>query len=1017
MDVKLNTFLQSLDVKVSRISPSEFATTRRYMGTGETRWPGPYSFDLTPYLKEPLDCLRPEVPVTRIAIMKGAQIGFALSVTTPIMTTLGWRYMEEIKVGDYVFDEKGKPTKVIKATNVMHNHKCYRVTFTDGSVIKCDAEHLWTVKDLKGVERTLNTEYISKRFKKKTRNGKSRNRYSVDNCKPLDFSKNRLPIDPYLFGLWLGDGGTNQNRISCTKNDAEKYQHELKRRSIDTEIMPDSTGNCYLKIIDAFNVWKGGHNYYGNKHIPLIYKTASIDQRLDLLQGLIDTDGHIMKDGKVEFYNTDKKIIHDVKELIASLGFKVTIRKRDNEGRYTTIHPDRKYKMKPLYVLNFMGYSELPVAKLKRKHERLRSIKDIRGEVTKRWICNVEECRSIPVKCITVDSPSHLYLAGTSFIPTHNSTGVIENAIPWIISEYPSNILLMAADDTLVKTAMTQKIDPAIDSCGVRHLIGAHTSKNKKRNHRTGDTDKSKEFYGGRLLASSVKSPQGLRQFSAKYGFLDDLDSGRTADEREGSLIKLVDGRFTTFGDTAKIYYISTPVTKQTSVIEPLFEKGDQRYYHLPCPHCGGYQYLKWSVDIDKSIHKSGKAGITFQREEKTGLLIPESVGYRCEHCGKFIEEKHKYEMNLNGEWQPTAEAKQEGFRSYHISGLYAPPGAYSWKQFAQDWCDIYPAENAGKPVIYLLKTFKNICLGQTFEEQGRGIDVTHLAVNTRNEYQVGEVPCKLSQEDGNGNIVMITIACDLNGTIDDARLDYSVMAWSEVGTTYCIDHGSIGSYQGRKTKDDDKREVMSYRNEAKNSVWNRFYKDVVNKEWKRDDNAGTMKALATTVDAGYHTVYAYEFISKSPLIFGVKGQEDNKYTPYDSDKPMFKQSTERNDLYILQSNRYKDQMADRIELTWHDKEGAQPPGFMNFPQPSGGKFTFEFFNQYAGERKDFDYNKDGVTIGSRWVKKHSSSQNHFWDCDYYNTAARDIFVKLYCDRKGVKKPTWHNFVSLVLKK
>ena len=236
-------------------------------------------------------------------------------------------------------------------------------------------------------------------------------------------------------------------------------------------------------------------------------------------------------------------------------------------------------------------------------------MRDIRKDITKRWICDVRQCESVPVKCITVNSPTHLYLAGESYIPTHNSTGVIENAIPWIISQYPANILLMAADDELVKIAMTQKIDPAIDSCGIRHLIGAHTGASKRKNQRTGDTVKDKEFYGGRLIATSVKSAHKMRQFSAKYGFLDDLDSGKVFDEREGSLIKLVDGRFTTFGDTAKKFYISTPVTKQTSVIEPLFLKGDQRYYFLPCPHCGEFQRLQWSVNVDKSIVEVRESG------------------------------------------------------------------------------------------------------------------------------------------------------------------------------------------------------------------------------------------------------------------------------------------------------------------------------------------------------------------------------------------------------------------------
>ena len=74
-------FLKSIDTKVSRIKPSEFAETHRHMGTAETRWTGPYRFDITPYLREVVDCLSPDVPVSRIAVMKSAQIGFSTAVS------------------------------------------------------------------------------------------------------------------------------------------------------------------------------------------------------------------------------------------------------------------------------------------------------------------------------------------------------------------------------------------------------------------------------------------------------------------------------------------------------------------------------------------------------------------------------------------------------------------------------------------------------------------------------------------------------------------------------------------------------------------------------------------------------------------------------------------------------------------------------------------------------------------------------------------------------------------------
>lgn len=599
------------------------------------------------------------------------------------------------------------------------------------------------------------------------------------------------------------------------------------------------------------------------------------------------------------------------------------------------------------------------------------------------------------------------------------STGVIENAITWVISEYPANMLLMCGDDQLVRLAMTQKIDPAIDSCGLRHLIKANQVEGKRR-QRSGDKETEKEYPGGRLIARSVRSIQSLRQFSAKYLFLDDVDSGKSGDEKEGSLIKTADIRSNTFGKSAKKYYISTPVTEEKSIISKLFKKGDQRYYNVPCPECKKKQSLKWSVDIDKSIHKSGKAGIVYERDDKTGNLIPGSVFYRCENCGYDIPQKKKKWMMSRGEWVPTAKPITPDWRSYHISALYSPTGADNWEKLAHEWCECWPIDNNGKPLIHELMAFKMTRLGQTYKDKSRNINILKLAENCRSEYQPGIIPTQLSQEDGNGPIIAVTIGVDLNGTIDDARLDYLVIGWSYEGSSYAIDHGSIGSYYGRQTKPDDQREIMSYRNEARNSAWERFYETVVDRVWQFDNGNGGMKAIIATIDTGYHTVYAYEFLKRKTngcVLIGVKGQEDNKFVPFDKDAPKFKVSSDRDNLYILQVNPIKDDLERRTKIRWVDRTQAQSHGFMNFPQMGNGKFDVNYFKHYAGEERKTKLNDDGTAIAARWVKKHSGSQNHFWDCEVYAIAARDIFVSMWAQMEGLKRATWHTFASSVIQK
>jgi phage terminase large subunit GpA-like protein len=194
--------------------------------------------------------------------------------------------------------------------------------------------------------------------------------------------------------------------------------------------------------------------------------------------------------------------------------------------------------------------------------------------------------------------------------------------------------------------------------------------------------------------------------------------------------------------------------------------------------------------------------------------------------------------------------------------------------------------------------------------------------------------------------------------------------------------------------------------------VWKPYFA-ILQRDWETDEG-GKMRVMVSGVDTGYHTNFAYEFMKLNPFILGLKGQEDNKYTPFDSATAMFKEADVPG-LYMLQVNRMKDQLSERIDLKWMDREGQQPAGFMNFPQPTDGKYTMEFFTHYAAERRDVKLNEDGTAVAARWVKKHSTAQNHFWDTDLYNRAVRDIFVDLFCKTEGVKKPSWHTFVSMII--
>jgi len=599
------------------------------------------------------------------------------------------------------------------------------------------------------------------------------------------------------------------------------------------------------------------------------------------------------------------------------------------------------------------------------------------------------------------------------------STGVIEAGIGWIIAQNPGNILFLTGHSDLVEEAMNTKIDQMIDSCGLRKMIRPNVLRAK--NMRTGDTNKSKEFPGGNLIAGSASNHKLLRQRSVRYGFIDDFDAAKKSSKESGSTTRMIEQRFAAYFAKMKLFYISTPELKNTSNIEPLYLQGDQRRYFVPCPCCGEYIALYWEKDIEGTGGKE-KGGITWKTNDHNEL-IEGSVGYVCQNCGGFFDDSEKYEMNLAGEWRPTAKPTKSDQYSYHISSLYAPPGMYDWEHYVRQFMEANPP--GVKPKEELVKTFVNLVLGETFEQQGESPKANDLQGNTRN-YPIGIVPEGLSVKDGNGKIVLLTCACDLNGTEHDARLDYEIVAWSETGTTYSVRHGSIGTFipmEGSKRVKED-RERWSYDKSHQLNVWGEV-KRVLSDVYKTDTGR-RMQIFISGIDCGYHSVYAYAFLDKAKdnyglNVFGLKGKDVEKYFKLGRDFPAFHVAKERSNLYLVEVNRIKDDLSEQMKLKWDRGDGIQPVGFMNFPTPSEGLYGFKnYFEHFESEHRVIE-TKEGSPIQARWVKKTSASQNHSWDCRVYNMALRDILVDL--TKKDLPKDEkaihfgWHDLVKLILQK
>lgn len=594
------------------------------------------------------------------------------------------------------------------------------------------------------------------------------------------------------------------------------------------------------------------------------------------------------------------------------------------------------------------------------------------------------------------------------------TAGVVTVMIPYIISECPSNIMFLSGSESLVQDTVRDRLDPIIQNSGLGHLI--RPSVMKKKNQKSGDTDFKKEFAGGSLTGATY-NPRRLRFYSAKFILADEFDDAPRSDKKEGSIRSLLENRAKSFGSTKKMAYISSPTVKGQSNIEEVFDLGDKRKWNWCCPHCKTYIPIEWRIEKEDGAF----AGIKYELNSNNEL-VPESVHYECQNCSGKITYDKKYELNLSGKWIPTEKPKKPSYRSYQLNALVIPPGFDSWVDLVYQWLEACPPNDVideGK-----LKTFVNTQLGQTWEEKGTTPRIHELMNNVRS-YEIGTVPDVTCANDGNGKIVLITLACDLGGVMEtnneDVRLDWEIVAHSSNGATYNINHGSIGTFKRsrkkttREKENETERDKWTYNFGQNFSVWPELKKLIDSNLMGQSGDIYNIEL--SVVDTGHFTRLAYDFINSvtDSFVIGIKGYAEDEYRKISKDTPIISRSREMaGKLYILQVNQLKDILASNMKLKM-GMDGYQPAGFMNYPQPSMGKYNLRSYFSHFEAEKRVPVEKNGVEVGYAWRKKNSSGENHMWDCAVYNIAAREIFIDVL-RRSNSKnaKLTWEDYCNLL---
>lgn len=337
-----------------------------------------------------------------------------LPLYTKIPTPKGWITMKDLKEGDEVFDKNGNITKVIHKSEVHHN-PCYKITFDNSESIIADKDHRWEVSFKLGKNKWENEimttedlkdhlEYIEKIRQEK---GKVDSKLlpKIRNTKPLNLPNQWLPIDPYVFGAWLGDGSKSCGIITNINPD---FWQEVKNRGYEISENLSKENRAEMHTVYGIRTYLDELGVLNNKHIPDIYLFASYEQRLDLLRGLMDTDGYYHKERKRFVMQTGQIWqAKDTLKLISSLGLKGTIFK-------TKAHCDGKTFDAWSICFSTKGLNPFLV-----RNQNINFPST--DKCSFRVIKSVEVIEEVPTQCIEVDSPTHTYLCTESMIVTHNT--------------------------------------------------------------------------------------------------------------------------------------------------------------------------------------------------------------------------------------------------------------------------------------------------------------------------------------------------------------------------------------------------------------------------------------------------------------------------------------------------------------------------------------------------------------------------------------------------------------------
>lgn len=411
-------------------------------------------------------------------------------------------------------------------------------------------------------------------------------------------------------------------------------------------------------------------------------------------------------------------------------------------------------------------------------------------------------------------------------------------------------------------------------------------------------TIRMKHYAGGYIALVGANSPASLASRPIRILLADEID--RYSSTKEGDPLKLAMQRTTNFHNR-KICLVSTPTVSGRSNIEEWFNRSDQRYYHVPCQHCGGFQVLKWSR-------------VKWDRDE-SGNHLPDTARYECEHCGAAIRGpgRPNSAMLEAGYWKATRESRIAGF---HINSLYSP-----WvelRSLVAEWAEANKTRDRKG-----LMEFINLKLGEPWVENDDDLDHEHL-FSKRREYYEAELP------DG---VLVLTAGVD----VQDSYLAAEVVGWGAGYESWGIEYRIFMGDPGQS------------------AVWMQL-DDFLQKKWQLSDGTALGISCACVDSGGHFTTEVYRFTKPREYrrIYAIKGRGGQGI-------PLVGKPVRNNRIgavrFDLGVDSGKATVMSRIKI---EEEG---PGYCHFPRDQQRGYDLEYFRGLLSERLKYEYRNGKVKV------------------------------------------------------